>query len=778
MRTRSGIRRRSGAFGARAGTALAALVLLGSAGTAVAAEPGTVPSATATPTATATTTPDDRAADRTTQSERLAAELRRNPVYVSADRPRRLPRSLAPDIAALAERTGVPTYVLALPAGDATLLGLVHDRLGEDGLYVLISDHSSITASAFGVDVPVEDARRIALYGTPYRAGPLTAFESFADAIASGHDRAAARADELYDRHHEDGTPDLYISSTDRQNQNLLLGLAVVVIPGLVLALGIRLSRRRSDRPQPAGTKKETGAQAPAVRLEKGSGNGLSKGSGKGSVKGAGTGSVTSSGKAAAKPKPKPGSESKSQAPARATWPASRRRGVLPVTVLATVAAAVAVVTAAPTVFPQTVDSPYLDVTQDDLNARVEEVATGLAAGPIYQDPSTTYALTAADLPTIRQRIAELAPKSPVYMLATTTGSDDESGGDSSTLLARVHQRTGQNGVYVLIDPVSGRIDLETFGTDQDASRRFRRLPSTVRYPEYRRNGDLRVVPRLDQTLDAVAAARPEKGYDSPTQDTELPPLHDNRLPGLFSSDFGPGIMLGTMLLGALLLIAWLVIAIARAVLRSRRAGAADPSPPQHAGPRHTTALPSVRQLRSWATADIRELTGRLAAADQDAPGRARAWDCLDAAELLADSGDEHPDGITEAGNLAAVAVLARAGLAALRGQLDPSLCRLNPLHGEATGGKVPGWLAGIGIGPGSARLCPACHYALRGSGVNRSTADRAAREREATERLLGLPGADSRSRTAWDEAGQVLPAAREGLEALILRARESASVQ
>ncbi|MCX4850191.1 hypothetical protein [Streptomyces sp. NBC_00893] len=748
MRTRSGIRRRSGTFGARAGTALAALALLGSAGTAVAAEPGTVPRATATP--------NDRPADGTTQSEHLAAELRRNPVYVSADRPRGLPRSLAPDIAALAERTGVPTYVLALPEGDATLLGLVHDRLGEDGLYVLISDHSSITASAFGVDVPVEEASRIALYGTPYGAGPLAAFESFADAIASGHDRAAARADELYDRYHEDGKSDLYISSTDRQNQNLLLGLAVVVVPGLVLALGIRLSRRRSDRPRPTGTKNETGAQAPAVRLQKGAGKGLSKGSGK----------------AAAKAKPKP------KAPARATWPASRRRGVLPVTVVATVAAAVAVVTAAPTVFPQTVDSPYLDVTQDDLNARVDEVAAGLAAGPIYQDPSTAYVLTAADLPTIRQRITELAPKGPVYMLATTTGSDDESGGDSSTLLARVHQRTGQNGVYVLIDPVSGRIDLETFGTDQDASRRFRRLPSTVRYPEYRRDGDLRVVPRLDQTLDAVAAARPEQGYDSPTQDTELPPLHDNRLPGLFSSDFGPGIMLGTMLLGALLLIAWLVIAIARAVLRSRRSGAADPSPSLHAGPRHATALPSVRQLRSWATADIRELTGRLAAADQDAPGRARAWDCLDAAELLADSGDEHPDGITEAGSLAAVAVLARAGLAALQGQLAPSLCRLNPLHGEATGGKVPGWLADIGIGPRSARLCPVCHYALRGSGVNRSTADRAAREREAAERLLSLPGADSRSRTAWDEAGQVLPAAREGLEALILRARESASVQ
>ncbi|GGV89094.1 hypothetical protein GCM10015535_41960 [Streptomyces gelaticus] len=138
-----------------------------------------------------TTASPGQPGDDATQSERLAEELRKNPVYVSADRPRRLPRSLAPDIAALAERTGVPTYVLALPAGDATLLALVHDRLGAKGLYVLIGDHSSVTASAFGVDVPVEEARRIALYGTPYGAGPLTAFESFVDAIASGHDRTA-----------------------------------------------------------------------------------------------------------------------------------------------------------------------------------------------------------------------------------------------------------------------------------------------------------------------------------------------------------------------------------------------------------------------------------------------------------------------------------------------------------------------------------------------------------------------------------------------------------
>ncbi|WP_335934678.1 hypothetical protein [Streptomyces sp. PTD5-9] len=765
MRTLPAIRRRAGAFGVRAGTAFAALALLGGAGTAVAADPSTAPStapsATAKPTAAATTAPDGRLAADATQSERLAEELRRNPVYVSADRPRALPRSLAPDIAALAERTGVPTYVLALPAGDAALLALVHDRLGEKGLYVLIGDHGGITASAFGVDVPVEEARRIALYGTPYGAGPLAAFESFVDAIASGRDRAAARADELYDRYREDDKPTPYISSTDRQNQNLLLGLAVVVIPGLVLALGVRLSRRRSAGPRPGGKQKAADSKAAVSKTA------VSKAADSQTPTVAPTGNAT---------------VPLTKAPARTTRPAARRRGVLPVTLVATVAAAAAVVLAAPTVFPQTVDSPYLHVTRNDLDARVEEVAAGLAAGPIYQDPSTADVLTAADLPAIRRRIAGLAPQGPVHVLVTPTGSDDESGGDSRILLARVHQRTGQNGVYVLVDPVSGRIDLDTFGTDRDAARHFMRLPSTVRYPEYRRDGDLQVRPRLDQTLDAVAAAQPRKGDDPADRDAELPPLRDNRLPALFSSDFGPGIMLGTMLLGALLLIAWLLIAVTRAVLEYRRTRAAnpsDPSPPQHTGPRHSAARPSVRQLRAWAAADVRELTGRLTAAGQDAPGRTRAWDCLDAAELLADTGgDERPDGAAVAGDLAAVAVLAQAGLAALRGHLHPTLCRLNPLHGEATGGRVPGWLADLGIGPRSARLCPACRDAFRDGGADRGASDPAARERQAAERLLRLPGADGRTRTAWDEAGQVLPAAREGLEALILRARESASVQ
>ncbi|MFE6872179.1 hypothetical protein ACFVFS_37255 [Kitasatospora sp. NPDC057692] len=698
---------------------------------------------------TATAAPTGQPADGTTRSERLAEELRRNPVYVSAAQPRRLPRSLSPEIAVLAERTGVPTYVLALPDGDAALLALVHDRLGADGLYVMIGGYGHITASAFGVDVPVDEARRISRYSTPYGAEPLAAFRSFVDAVASGKDRAAAKAEELHDRYRDSDRQRLYISSTDRRNQNLLLGLAVVVIPGLVLALGLRLSlrRTRSSVPFPArrtGLKPipkpvlTTGrSEEPAVSLDKG-----------------------------------PAAPRTTRSPGTG-W---RRRALLPVTLLATAAAVFGVVHYAPTAFPQVIDGPDLTVTQADLDARVDEIAAGLTAGPIYQDPSGPDALAAADLPAIRQRLAELAPKGPVHIVVTPTDSDDETDHHSDLLLARIHERTGRDGVYILVDPLTGVIDLDSYGTDQDTVRRFTRLPTEVRYA-YGATKGLNVAPRLNRVLDAVATAEPKPGYDPADRRTTLPPLRDNRLPALFSNDFGGGIALGAMLLGIVLLLAWAVPAIARAVIRSRQARAAGTSP-QHAGSRPTSPLPSLRQLRAWADEDVRELAAQLAAADQHAPGRTLAWDCLDAAGLLTDGGEQRSDGPTGAGDLAAVVVLARAGLAALRGHLDPAVCRLDPLHDGTDGGRVPAWFAELGLGPRSARLCPACQGALRSGGAARATADRAARAGRARDRLLRLPGADDRTRTAWDEAGQILPAAREGIEALILRARESASVQ
>ncbi|MFD7642677.1 hypothetical protein ACFV4P_18675 [Kitasatospora sp. NPDC059795] len=742
------------------GAALAALLLLllgtvtGTGATLAAADPAPAPSAA-----------PGAVVDSRTRIDRLADELRKNPVYVSAARPRELPRSLTPRIAELARRTGVPTYVLAMPeAKGPELLALVHDRLGENGLYVLINEYGYVSASAFGFDLPTADAARVALYDTPYGAGPLAGFEKFVDAVALGNETAAAKADELAARYRDMDRPTQYIGATDRQNQNLVLGIAVVLLPGLVLALGFRLSRRydtsyttpepKSPEPGKTSLAKPTAAKPTAA-------------------KGTATKPAAAKGAAAVR--------------------ARRHRGVLTGTLLAAAAIVVGVVLAAPAVYPQTQDSPNLTVTQADLDARVDEVVAGLAAGPIHQDPSTPDALPAADLPALRQRIAELAPKGPVHVVVTASTSADETAHDDRLLLSLIRARTGQNGVYILVDPTLGGIELRSFGTDRDTESRFARLDPNIRYP-YGSSTDLRTVPRLHQVLDAVAAAEPRPGDDPVPTEITLPPLRDNRLPPLFSGDFGGGLVLGALLLGAVLLLARAAVAVVRALLR-RRARAADPTaaassaPPLR--PRRSSPRPTLRQLRGWAEEDVRALAAQLAAAAPDAPGRARAWDCLDAAQLLADDtagttdamgGADGADGV---GRTAAVVVLAQGGLAALRGNLPPTVCRLNPLHGTATGGRVPTWFARLGIGPNSAQLCPGCRDAIRDAGAHRRDADPAVRRRVVDDRTLRLPAPNGRTghtghtgHTVWDQAGPILPAAREGLDQLVLRARESASVQ
>ncbi|MFJ5925847.1 hypothetical protein ACIQF6_24885 [Kitasatospora sp. NPDC092948] len=741
--------------------ALAALLLLGTAtvtvtATVAAADPGPTPSATATGATATGATATGGAADSQSRADLLAAELRKNPVYVSAARPRELPRSLAPQIAALAKRTGVPTYVLAVPEPKAAqLLAVVHDRLGENGLYVVIDGYGDVIASAFGIDVPAEDAERIARYSTSYDAAPLARFEAFVDAVTLSKEQAGAKSDELAARYRNVERSDQYISATDRQNQNLVLGIVSVLIPGLLIALGLRFSRRYDtpyeEAPSAAGKPAREGRGGDGGKVDLGK------------PTAAKTTKTTRNAKGA--------KGAKTAAAVRA----ARHRGVLTATLLAAVLAVAGVVLAAPKVYPQTVDGPDLAVSQADLDARVDEIAAGLAAGPIYQDPSTPYALTAAELPALRQRIAELAPVGPVHVVVTASTSEDETNHDSRLLLSLIRQRTGQNGVYILIDPSLGRIDLSSYGTDRDVERRFARLDFNIRYP-YGSYDDPKVMPRLGQVLDAVAAAEPRPGDDPVPTEVTLPPLRGNRLPALFTGDFRGGLALGALLLGLVLLAVRIVAAAVRAVLRRRRARSADPSPAHPAAhaarPRRGTAQPSLRQLRGWAEDDVRALAAALAAAAPDAPGRARAWDCLDAAELLADA----PHGADEPAGLAAVVVLAQGGLAALHGDLPPTVCRLNPLHGAATGGRVPTWFARIGIGPQSAQLCPDCRDALRAAGANRRDADPAARLRLVADRQLRLPAPDGHA--VWDEAGSVLSAAREGLDPLVLRARESVSVQ
>ncbi|MFD8230879.1 hypothetical protein ACFV20_03105 [Streptomyces sp. NPDC059696] len=200
--------------------------------------------ATATPAA---------AVDTPGQAAYFADRLRENPVYVSDQLPREVPRSTAPDFARVAQRTGVPTYVLVLPMSSSSegrqLLGAVHDRLGRDGLYVLIDGTNVAQATAWGVRVPAEAATTVALYEVPYDAGPLHGFERFAEVINQGGAKATARAEAARERFRAGGEPaEMYIGPSDRNNQSFLTGSLLAGVPLLiVLTAGyVRRRRRRS----------------------------------------------------------------------------------------------------------------------------------------------------------------------------------------------------------------------------------------------------------------------------------------------------------------------------------------------------------------------------------------------------------------------------------------------------------------------------------------------------------------------------------------------------
>ncbi|MFF7310303.1 hypothetical protein [Streptomyces sp. NPDC008137] len=187
-----------------------------------------------------------------TQAAYLADRLRENPVHVTDQLPREVPRSTAPGFARIAKKTGVPTYVLVLPMQTSTdgrqLLGAVHDRLGRDGLYVLFEGDGLAEATAYGVRVPADAAITVTRYELPYDAGPLRSFERFAEVIALGGDKAGARAEAAREKYQDAEPADMYIGPSDRNNQSFLTGILLTGVPLMIVltAWYARRHRRRS----------------------------------------------------------------------------------------------------------------------------------------------------------------------------------------------------------------------------------------------------------------------------------------------------------------------------------------------------------------------------------------------------------------------------------------------------------------------------------------------------------------------------------------------------
>ncbi|MFX4293051.1 hypothetical protein [Streptomyces bohaiensis] len=188
------------------------------------------------------------------QSAYLAERLAEDNVYISDAVPRSVPRSTAPDYAEQLARLDVPAYLLVLPYGavnggdSRTMLARVHDRLGEDGVYLMLSGGRPY-AAAFGTDLPADAAAEIASQDLPRDAGALRVVTEFVDTLLAGD--TESRLAEVRARDYEDRPGDMFISHTDRRNQAFLTGLALAGLPLLVLsgAGAVRLARRRGRRP-------------------------------------------------------------------------------------------------------------------------------------------------------------------------------------------------------------------------------------------------------------------------------------------------------------------------------------------------------------------------------------------------------------------------------------------------------------------------------------------------------------------------------------------------
>lgn len=702
----------------------------------------------------------------------IAQGLRDEPVYVSDQMPRAIPRSSAPDYARLAERTGVPTYVVALPhqgEAGAALLDAVHRELERDGLYVLLDDTGVQEATAFGVGAPVRDARTVAVYELPSDAGPLLSFERFTEALALGPQKAAERAEAAvrgYSDAGEAGPEPLYITDEDRRDQTYLTGVLLSGLPALILLLGPYArrwwarDRRGPSEGGPAGSASASpvGAAAPGKKAD------LAKGA------------ETSTSRKGQGQRRKGGS--KKADPAEPDLPRFRPN-LWEVATAAVVAAVVGF--GAPMVFDETKSGAAPPPTVDDLRYRIERVASGVREDPLYTDPESRQHLDAKERAGLRERIARLSAHTggPVYVAVVPSLFVDETAGQAPTfmLALRGELKAEGAGLFITADPVSGELDAVNFGPKLVDDALSSPVPDDIWYPEPNDDGtrdsdsDPRLGERLDELLTSLQKL-PAPGTPSDGQDDELgsgidedayepepapDPVEEITLPSLYSEGFVPTLIMGVIYALGLHVVIISVLGIIAG--RRRRAAAVGEGNGASGGMQgsgrkriesfQAPAHPTLAYLRKASRKELSALRRELEAEDRKPDAELSAWarDCLNsAAGLLATAegmeagqGTGAAEGTGAAGTtegtglarpeagrpeanrpgvaastLAAAVVLARCARAALRTGVDeiPEFaCRFNPLHGPATV-KEPVEFPGS-YGRQALPLCRPCHRSV-----------------------------------------------------------------
>lgn len=429
------------------------------------------------------------------QAAYLAGQLRQNPVYLSDQVPRAVPRSAAPRFAEIAERTGVPTYVALLPGrsigtdGDA-LLDAVQARMDEKGLYVLLDETQVDAARAYGVDVPAREALATVLYETPEDAGTEYFFDSFVTVLTSGE---AARQKERAEAAHGPGRPrpeQMYLDRGDRLDNIAFAGAAITGIPLAVFLSTMLVLNRRAERRDRAAA-----AAHGATRRTK---------SGKGST-------------------PVPKFRDKA---------AKRRQQVVGYVCLG-----IAVPLAAGSVYMFSGGSwkPETTPTYEDMQARVVRVAEGLRKDPVYSDPESRSTLSEADRERLRSRIEALDV--PMYVTEVPVLAHSASDGELQFFAEDLSEQTAEAGVYVFADPAGGDIAVTNCGA-QLSDALYWDVPLDVEEPfgADRTAPGLAMADRLNRLVTHVEEL-PEDELGSECYALDVTPeLEDRALPSLLGS--------------------------------------------------------------------------------------------------------------------------------------------------------------------------------------------------------------------------------------------------
>ncbi|WP_152523118.1 hypothetical protein [Nocardiopsis potens] len=621
-------------------------------------------------------------------AERLAEDRPGSAVYVSdALAGAYDTEALDAELHGVFDPLDVPYYVVAAPpahsyAETGAPVSALMDRVGEDGVYVLISPGTAmVEAAAKGVDLPAEEAARQLLYSTDLGSDPSIDDTARAFAEALTDPAVAERGADTGASPPDDGEPWDFLPSdlnpgreTPAANLGLLCGMLGSAAGILLLAAVVRRSLR--DGGPSAG---------------KSGGNG------------------------------KKGGAARRPLPLRAAWVLAGA----PLMVLAALAAAALPVAggAALTVAvgndmdayeaeqaEQAAGSGGVRRSEDESfrpeppyvrdTVRVERIAAGLEESRFYLDPLASSALPPEEAEELAERAA--GADVPVRVAVVAMDGADESGGDPEILAHALHSVLGDDAVYIVA--AAGQsgygVTAVPFGAGPSE---YDIREGMSREQEKEDPGTAQVI---GAALSTVEQGDPDgwKTYPVPEPYLPEPPEPADR-PYLGDYFGGEGVIPGSAVMGPLLAAAlgaaWWALRRFGPLLPLRlpmpgtagsaaRAGAdlGDPDAPRRPG------RSALNRMFDRECAELKQAVEEAGEGHRRYP---EAMSALDAALLLADEEHDELD-------LVGLVVLLRTARGRLRGlaSADRPVCGINPLHGPAQGrrGGRDGRLSAF---------CPAC---------------------------------------------------------------------